>query len=598
MMYNNPAVKERVNYMLLRNSFKFGFELEAFAPMGEFYDSGFEDYECNELNERDGEELREFYDNIERYFYRNYKFSGNCHYDGSVKMYKDGYNSFEWASPVIIFNTQNILKVKKMLMSLKDDDIHINDTCGFHTHFSYDGINGSDAAWILLYISMTPDAYQTFTEFSFKNDGELFDTNIHFYQERYADREYLTKIGNAFVKGDYVALSSILDDSKYRVLRIHPQGTLEWRGPRGFLESYDGIRQYIKALYKVVDIIITALKTKEINGISRDEFNEKLRLHKFEIYNTDYKPEISMRDKNAGCSDILPWFRHYSRGVGNMTQSKMEYIITKILTTPVLINDDKYGQWQGYIINRLNDMNRLRYVITTAYNLTHKLSLNIQYRMLATNITLLPFLNGDIWKFLPYNALQSVISQASFSVESDYKKQTLDFMFNEVIKHYTPQQVFFMIKTLTKNRAWAIRHIVLVHKERLKKLAFSKISHSNEAIQKNFDKIYDNLCSKLNEADNDLVTSYRDFYEFVENPGYVKYNDNMNFHYVDSSDIGSLVSSGNFSNTFGGCSNINTINIGTVTPNMDIRINSSSEPVYGTIADWGSISGTINNTTG
>ena len=169
--------------------------------------------------------LNNFYANISRFFSREYGFRGCTHYDGSVKNYKDGYNSFEWSSPVIDFNPSNLIKVKKMLISLPKHDIHINETCGFHTHFSYDGLNDGDAAWILLYIANNPYALKMFTEFEYCGEDELFPLHsVSFYNERYADKDFFNEIKDAFDAKDYNRLRVLLCEEKYRVLRVHPQG--------------------------------------------------------------------------------------------------------------------------------------------------------------------------------------------------------------------------------------------------------------------------------------------------------------------------------------------------------------------------------------
>lgn len=457
--------------MRLRNSFKFGFELEAFANIDDFCSNEYGESPCNSLNEDNEEDLEEFYSNINDFFKDKFGFKGYTHYDGSVKNYKDGYNSFEWSSPAIEFNTKNIMKVKRMLTSLKDYDIHINETCGFHTHFSYEGLNDSDAAWILLYVAMNPYALKLFTEFEYGLDDELFPMHtINFFNERYADKTFFETIKNAFLSKDYNLLRNVLNEEKYRVLRVHPQGTLEWRGPREFLYSNNGVEQYIKRLYEIIDIINLALDMNVIDGITRDEFIDNIRTVTFNHYRNDVNPEQSYIDKRHRSDGVFPWFGS-SRWAKYVPSQEFNKIVSKVIEHPILITDRKYDPFITPMVRRLNDMNKLHTVISKAYKDTNgKLPVNLQYAMISNNITLLPYINDSIWKYMPFSAFRELIySYNNFKNETEYKHKTIDFIFNSLTNHFQPKEILEILDALCQSD-WMPKYIINMHYNKLRDL--------------------------------------------------------------------------------------------------------------------------------
>ena len=551
---------------MLRNSFKFGFELEAFASMGDYYDEEYRDECCNYLNDCDDERLRDFYDNITYFFKRKYDLKGFTHYDGSVKNFNDGYNGFEWSSPILEFNPTNLLKVKKLLLGLNDNEIYINETCGFHTHFSYDGINDGDAAWILLYIATNPYAYLTFTEFEYKLD--LLPTNVHFYNERYANKEYLNKIAEYFEKRDYESMITYLCDDKYRVLRIHPQGTLEWRGPREFLYSRNGVESYIKRLYEVVDVINSALTAKEIKGVTREEFLENLKDVRFTCYDTSYKPELTLVDKRTHRYGIMGWFGNYRC---RSSLASIERMVNQIIEKPELINDKKFSDYSREIVITLNNKNQLRYVIEQAYKKCGKINVNVQYVMLSQNITLLPYLQDNVWKYLPESAILQLTSSSSFNVESNYKHKTLDYIVTQLPKHYRYGIITNVLKFLT-HKDWVVKYLLTNHMERVDKILRETINYDEfdsemqETFIKSIKKMFDKMLKEDNE-DGWAMRRFRDLCDACLTPRDFLFkikNSNM--------DDDPLVRS--------------TLN--------DIRM-AANEYITTTTSNWGSITGTISS---
>ena len=64
------------------------------------------------------------------------------------------------------------------------------------------------------------------------------------------------EITKAIKEKNYTRVLRALSDDKYRLFRIHPYGTIEWRGPRNFLDSNDF--KIIKDFYKKFNTYIYA----------------------------------------------------------------------------------------------------------------------------------------------------------------------------------------------------------------------------------------------------------------------------------------------------------------------------------------------------
>lgn len=195
---------------LMLSEFKFGFELEAVFVTDNDYDA--EDIVENIIREK--------------FPLQDPETDLDIHEDGSITPINDGY-PFEWASPVMSFTPSNILSCSKFLAELNDNDIFTNDSCGFHVHLSFKHLIEKDLIWFLCHLAANPAMADKVTKF----EGHCF------YDWEYADHEFLVDIAEALVDSNFSLLREIFTGDKYRIFRIHPQGTLEWRGPRGFLDK-------------------------------------------------------------------------------------------------------------------------------------------------------------------------------------------------------------------------------------------------------------------------------------------------------------------------------------------------------------------------
>ena len=255
----------------LRGEFTFGFEFEGFGRLETYlrgtdaYDHYDEDFDCMECNSLDGDDYSEYYDSINHFINRCLGAkNGRTHYDGSVKNYRNGYQSFEYSSTVYKVNAKNFKKLNNFFSKLSNYDMGINETCGFHTHISYNGITEKDAIWIVSQIALNDEWVKEVTQMV---DG---DQTIDFYNGRYAEKDFLEGLKTAILNNEDVR--RFINCDKYKVLRIHPQGTIEWRGPRNFLNRENGFMKFAKKLTNIIDIFSKALDMKTINGRSKEDF--------------------------------------------------------------------------------------------------------------------------------------------------------------------------------------------------------------------------------------------------------------------------------------------------------------------------------------
>lgn len=217
--------------------------------------------------------------------------------------------NFEYATNKIPFNPQNIEKIYKSLTELNDKGIYTNDSCGFHIHMSFPEIDKKMVAWILCCIAIDKQLIEDMLYLNTDNEGELylFDSKVDESGNEidgYATIDFLNKLSFAIKENDYKKIDNILRNDKYRVLHIHGEnGTIEWRGPRGFLNYDDNkiIKAFILKWFKLVSKIakMTQSLTYSANGITinKEELLSHLSLNNFEL-NSPVEKNKRLKSKN------------------------------------------------------------------------------------------------------------------------------------------------------------------------------------------------------------------------------------------------------------------------------------------------------------
>jgi hypothetical protein len=461
---------------LITDDFSFGFEFEGFAPIEKFLNNSevldnacvddYSDLRCNILQDDcDMEDLiGDFYENIGNFF-KNNGFYGCVQYDGSLRYGPKGYNSFEWSSPILKLNPSSIQKVKNLFHKMEINGIEINDTCGFHTHISYKNITENDIIWILLYIASDLKIINEFEKLW------LDDNNfVNFVSNHYADNTYLYEIHNGLKKKRITDIVEYINLNKYRLLRLHPQGTLEWRGPRGFLFDEKKINTYFKKLFKVVNIIKNAINCDEIYGMKRDELLKTISKIKFNNINKSDEsigilPNQSYVQKRKDSYGILGDEFQYRRTC--IPQTYIENILDKLLYHPELIVEDKIVNLPSNICYYLNKNNRLRKTIESVLDKGIELPNNLQYLMIKENPTMIPYLSENFIVSIHSNVLFECMKN-KFNYESDYKYKTLDYIFDELPKYKNISEYFELMFKIYTNLAndW-IRYYLLNNKDKI-----------------------------------------------------------------------------------------------------------------------------------
>ena len=232
--------------------FTFGFELEA------IYIDKNNDYDPEAISQN------EFIEDVLQGKIESNGITGKIVSDSSIDTRGNYDIGFEFVSDPYSFNSKNLTAMFKTLKGLKNINVVTNSSCGFHVHVKYPSLSKDDMRWIIACVSDNDSYRDIVTQFK----------QYDFYNLEYASIEVLDVIQNAIIDKNDGDIVDNLDESKYNVLRIHPQGTLEWRGPRDFLNSNDEseIHDFIIHLFGYVRMISKCLDQKSVGSYSKKEF--------------------------------------------------------------------------------------------------------------------------------------------------------------------------------------------------------------------------------------------------------------------------------------------------------------------------------------
>ena len=221
--------------------------------------------------------------------------------------------NFEYATNRIPFNAKNVEKIYNGLTELGENGVYTNNSCGFHIHMSFPDIDKKEVAWIICCLSIDEELLQDML----KLDTEY--GTIHLFNSKknsegdeiggYAKYHYLLDIGTALKEERYDEVDEKLNNEKYNVLHIHSEnGTIEWRGPRGFLDNNDTkvVKQFILKWFKLVSKIakITQSTSYTVDGttINKKELLSHLSLNYF---NLNSPVEKSKEEKRKNLFDLI-----------------------------------------------------------------------------------------------------------------------------------------------------------------------------------------------------------------------------------------------------------------------------------------------------
>jgi hypothetical protein len=228
----------------LMSSITFGFELEALAN----YNLEFADIVEN---------LNSCFDRL----------SFELGMDSSIKPMRVYTKTFEAQFGVFPFTPIYLNKTLKGLQDLNSHGFQTNKSCGFHIHIKFPFMTKEASAWILL---------ATLDDKEFQKKLLTFE-KYKFFNTNHANKsQFSALMFKALKNKDYTTLQCLMTSAKEVVLRLHPQGTVEWRGPRNFLNegNPDTIKKFILLLYDIVSFWNKALDLDTLpnTGFTKEDF--------------------------------------------------------------------------------------------------------------------------------------------------------------------------------------------------------------------------------------------------------------------------------------------------------------------------------------
>lgn len=252
-IFINNYMTKILEETLLTNEFTFGFELEAIVH--EDNNIASEDSWVNG-NDDTEDDIKDYLDSFlygefnSHHTNKNISGDSRVHDDSSVQHNDVDVNgfTFEYSSPILKANPENFARVIHLLKQMKKDGIYTNNTCGFHHHIKFNGMTPQDLVWIYCNLATDAGIYDQITKFK----------DYDFYDDHFASFRDIDNLGSALINRDFEKALEYINNEKYRAFRIHPQGTLEWRGPRDFLNG-DNLNDIVD-FYKLFNILIRRIK--------------------------------------------------------------------------------------------------------------------------------------------------------------------------------------------------------------------------------------------------------------------------------------------------------------------------------------------------
>lgn len=215
-----------------------------------------------------------------------------CGGDGYIDDDDNDNRTFEWRSPIFKLVPKNLSAIVKFLSeAVRDRGINTNKSCGFHIHIGFpDKKNvATDMFWVLCQMNVLNQGKKIKELQEFKG-FEMVDRS-------YSSPQFISEIGESLeeiqreinnyddkdknfknVMADIFTneMKKRYRDIKYTLLRVHPKGTLEWRGPRRFLDDKNRkiiSKFFFKKLHPFVKWVndVLELKTLKIGKYELDK---------------------------------------------------------------------------------------------------------------------------------------------------------------------------------------------------------------------------------------------------------------------------------------------------------------------------------------
>lgn len=273
--------------------------------------------------------------------------------------------SFEYSSPVLDFTPANIKKIWEFMERNlgANKTFFTNASCGFHHHISFEGITGEDAAWILSQIAMDDKAIDLLDHL--EDEKNSYGINKYIFSSDYSKDGYLVELRNAIKEFDFEKIVSYLNTDKFSLLNNHRNKTLEWRGPREFMDTNDInlVKKFYQQLWKVIRLFSQKLDLKEINGMSKENYMKGLAaVNEGRVFR--FYPNFKLNSNHL------------------LDDNSLQNLCNKIIENPnILLSLVKDKRICDQVIQKLFNMNKLRKTIEmidenkisqTIYDLAYK----------------------------------------------------------------------------------------------------------------------------------------------------------------------------------------------------------------------------------
>ena len=396
----------------LTTDFTMGFELEA-VWYGD--SSDMDDYEVD----------------IDNFFHECDLDGGNLHGDGSIRDMDDG-AAFEWASPVLPVNLTSINKIINMYKKGLNKEFTVNDSCGLHHHISFPNMSAEDMIWIMCKLATDDNMRAKISKFKDYN-----------FVSEWSDDEYLDTLKNAVESDDYREIINQCSTAKYSLVNVHAHNTLEWRGPRGFLDASTGtalknIIDFYKLFWSFVKWMTDALDENEINDISKDNFMAGIK--------------SAMRASNR--TNINGFTMKSGKEKGVMSEETMQKLLSKTNDDPTFLaklytSNKNFEQFIQFLFNK----NRLGKRVA-ALNSMDTVSQDIKDKI-----------NSICYKYVPYRMIVNYFETLSTDVLANTSKITAKRLFatqrldgnsvsvNNIAKYLDDKLEYFNEKIFSKEYA-------------------------------------------------------------------------------------------------------------------------------------------------
>lgn len=330
--------------------------------------------------------------------------------------------SFEYNSPVIPCKPIWFAKVIKFLSDIKKQGIYTNSSCGFHHHLSFNLQNERDIIWIYCNMASDPEFFEEITK---------LDNTYNLTDDKYAELGTMVQLGEDILNKDYDKILEKLTTDKYRLFRIHPQGTLEWRGPRGFLNNatIDIIKDFYKLFIKLITKTKSYLDSDILIGtnINKEEFFNELLLAKKRTNNNIKLEFLSLpnddeyKEGNIKFKSNEKYNKQSIEKIVNKIKQNPNILYNIILNQPKIIID---------IYNVIGKMNFIQLVLNIKNdNIFNQMNVRKKEKITNTikNVLLLNNIN--------INEIESIFSRNLLNLNNN--EYELEEKINQLIKNNT-----------------------------------------------------------------------------------------------------------------------------------------------------------------